>query len=180
MRRHRRDPAGRENAPCRLRVIAGMHGRCALWSAAVPAAPRRPSSQPLPRQRVGVFRQPSAYSRQPGFPIASSSAKGFPRDNVGHIKMLCRVSIASSSAKGFPRLKKSLRRLNLIRLNRFFISEGIPTLFANFSGVKACVRLNRFFISEGIPAYATPYKGLVAELVSIASSSAKGFPPTAT
>jgi len=130
VRHQRRDPAGRESAPRCLHTIARMHGRCALWSAAVPAAPRRPSSQCLLHRRVGVFRRPSAYSPRPAFPIASSSAKGFPR-NTRYIFFWGTI----------------YRSQSLLHQRR---DSHVPTAWRS-SCADDC--LNRFFISEGIPTY---------------------------
>ena len=159
-------------------------------------------SQSLLRQRLGVFRQRSAYSRQPAFPIASSSAKGLPHQQrrAGRWQPVPDVSIASSSAKGFPRNSSIARLTSSICLNRFFISEGIPTQLQTKFTTTTPVILSQSLLHQRRHSHATqtvapaelvlsqsllhqrrdshlrpPEVHQRSHAVSIASSSAKGF-----
>ena len=107
---------------------------------------------------------PTAVSLQPAFPVASSSAKGFPRfdvdpplwrrsksqsllhQRVGGFRQPSAYSrepafrIASSSAKGFPRRIPRRAGFAWMGLNRFFISEGIRNRRCQVSGCRRQVK----------------------------------------
>src|SRR5579871_5700961 len=88
-----------------------------------------------------------------------------------------RVSIASSSANCFPGFTHGSAFTADSSLNRFFISELLPSTSAATVGASGTKRLNRFFISELLPSM-SGFKAFVDGplKVSIASSSANCFP----
>ena len=110
--------------------------------------------------------------------IASSSAKGFPPLPQRRRSLGDQVSIASSSAKGFPRCDShSQSWYSRCCLNRFFTSEGIPTLaftVKNFGTANKSQSLLRQRTDSHLVQLRL---GRAAHRVSIASSSAaRGFP----